>query len=52
MVVGINLAAAVDFGAFCTATEHLVDVKGELWYMTLRMHACICMGVCGMKVTY
>ena len=30
MVVVINLAAAVVFGAFCTAAEHLVDVKSEL----------------------
>ena len=30
MVVVINLAATVVFGAFCTAAEHLVDVKREL----------------------
>ena len=30
MVVVINLAAAVFFGAFCTVAEDLVDVKREL----------------------
>ena len=30
MIVVISLAAAVVFGAFCTAAENLVDVKHEL----------------------
>ena len=37
MVVVINLAAAVVFGAFCIATEHLVDVRRELGHFA-RWH--------------
>ena len=37
MVVVINLAAAIVFGAFCTAAEHLVDVKHELGHFA-RWH--------------